>query len=567
VTSTTVARADAPPAIRAWRAPLGAHVAALALVLLALVPLLGTSRLFSADEGALDAQTHLLADGKGWFLDHPRPDLDDDGRLFPIHLSDIDAGGDRGAPFAKHPVYAVALAPLAGLGGRTAMILTSLAGTLVAAFVAARLSRRMRPGLERPTLWAVGLASPMFLYSYVLIAHTLGAALVGSAVLLALQRDRGVRMPLGVFALVAVAVTLRTEAALFGLALAAACAVAAWLLRERNLLLAGVAAGAGAVGGKVLDVVLGGLVVGDRAAAAAPSAGGGDFVGDRVYGAVVTWLLPSYDGLGVDDALLAAAALFAVIAVAIARKRPEDGPGIRLFAGLGAACALGRLAMPASAVPGLLVAFPLATAGLAALDGRTLRERTRLVAALTYGLFALAVLATQYRTGGTGEWGARYFILGLPLLVPLALAALADLGERLDATTRRTAVGALAVGSLALAVVAGTSLSASQWGSHDAIQAVEAVAAANPDAVVVATDGTTGRFGWRNVVDGDEWLLALEIEDLDALGAELADEDRPIVLVTFDEDRIDVLEDDYDVVERFRPDPDRSRLIFTLVPR
>src|SRR5690349_10712451 len=121
MTSTTVAPADASFAVRAWRAPLGAHAAALALVLLALLPWLGTSRLFSADEGALVAQAHVLADGKGWFIDHPRPDLDPDGRFFLLHLS--TSNGEGSAPFAKHPVYAGALAPLEAVGGKPAMVL------------------------------------------------------------------------------------------------------------------------------------------------------------------------------------------------------------------------------------------------------------------------------------------------------------------------------------------------------------------------------------------------------------------------------------------------------------
>jgi hypothetical protein len=223
VTSTIEARAAAETAEpswlrRAWDRPLAQHVAALALVLLALMPWLGTSRLFSADEGALQAQAHVLAEGDGWFIDHPRPDLDPTGRLFLLHLSVAD--GDRSAPFAKHPVYAVALAPFESVGGKPAMVLTSLAGTVLAALAAALLARTIRPGTERYALWAIGVASPAFLYGYVLIAHTLGAALAGLAVYLAVRDRAGWLRPAGVALATAACVTLRSEGLLFGFALA-----------------------------------------------------------------------------------------------------------------------------------------------------------------------------------------------------------------------------------------------------------------------------------------------------------------------------------------------------------
>lgn len=102
MTSTTVAPpADAPTLVRAWRRPLRVHAAALGLLLLALMPLLGTERMFSADEGALQSQANMLATGKGWFLDHPRPDLDPTGELFLIHLSSIEGNRARRSPSTR----------------------------------------------------------------------------------------------------------------------------------------------------------------------------------------------------------------------------------------------------------------------------------------------------------------------------------------------------------------------------------------------------------------------------------------------------------------------------------
>src|SRR5215207_3010069 len=64
---------------RAWELPIRAHVAALAVVLLALVPVVGTGASFSADEGAVIIQARSLARGHGWIVEHPVPAVDPEG--------------------------------------------------------------------------------------------------------------------------------------------------------------------------------------------------------------------------------------------------------------------------------------------------------------------------------------------------------------------------------------------------------------------------------------------------------------------------------------------------------
>ena len=568
VTSTTVAPTDASFAVRAWRAPLGAHAAALALVLLALVPWLGSSRLFSADEGALQAQAHVLADGEDWFIDHPRPDVDPDGRSFLLHLS--TPGEDASAPFAKHPVYATVLAPLEGIGGKTAMVLTSLAGTVLAALAAACLARRIRPGTERWALWAVGIASPAFLYGYVLIAHTLGAALVGGAVVLATADRVGRRQAAGIAAAMALAVTLRTEALLFGVALAAACAAVAVAHRQRHRFAVAGSAMAGAVGGYALDHALAAIVAGQQGILNPTASGSsGNLVSDRVFAAVLTWLLPSYDGLGADDLLLAATAILGVAAVVVARRRPEDAGGLRFLGGLAAACAVARLLLPAGMTPGLLIAFPLLAAGIVAFRPQRLKDDpATAVAAVTFALFCLAVLATQYRDGGSGEWGGRYFLLGLPVAVPLAVAALSDVGRTVDASTRRFLLASAVTASLALAVTSGLALYDKQWLAQHGTDALEATAAAHPDAVVVVTDGNAGRRAWPHAVAGDEWFLADGDEALEHLSGTFAAEHRDLVVSTLDEDAaLAVLAPRYELVERVDPDAGPDRVVLALTPR
>ena len=205
---------------RAWARPLWAHLIALGLVLIALMPVVGTHASFSADEGAAITQARNLARGDGWIVDHPLPQVDPEGANYPLELSSRGPNGE--APFAKHPLYALVLAGAERVGGINAMVALSMLGTLAAAALGAALASRMGPGLARPTLWALGLASPLLFDGYLVVAHTIGAALAAAAVLvavIAIERRRAA-LALAVAPLVALAVLFRTEAVLFGVALA-----------------------------------------------------------------------------------------------------------------------------------------------------------------------------------------------------------------------------------------------------------------------------------------------------------------------------------------------------------
>ena len=493
---------------RAWALPLRAHVAALAVVLVALVPVLGTGASFSADEGAAIIQAHQLSTGRGWVVDHPVPEADPTEANYPLELS---ARGDRGtAPFVKHPLYALLLAGADRLGGTAAMVLLSVAGTVVAAALSAVLATRMGPRLARPTLWLVGLASPLLFDGYVVIAHTLGAAAAAGAVVLTLRAIDGWplrsghagrplrsghagRRPLvsvvGVGACVALAVLLRNEAVFFALGLAVASGAVA--VARRHLAAAGVAAASVAAAAAAhlgeqewIHRILGGSAVG---LPGGPGVTTG-FVAGRIRSFSLTWLRPGYGGPPLVEGALLLMACALVVGVIAARRHPGDRRPVVALATVATGAGLVALvAGPTNLVPGLLVACPVAAAGLVAIRRRALAP---LAARLALGTFAV-------------------FALGRPVLAPVLVPALATVGRPLDRIARRAALGALIACSVVMSVMGLSSLR----DTHRFTARLQATATeAGRDTgstrpVMVATHAAIPRHAWATF-DDQRWLLA-----------------------------------------------------------
>jgi hypothetical protein len=506
---------------RLWDAPLWAHGVMLAIVLVALIPVVGPQASFSADEGAAIVQARSLAHGEGWTVAHPFPEADPTSRYYPLALSEHGSNGT--APFAKHPLYALVLAGAFVFGGMAAMVALSVMGTVAAATLGAALGRHLHPLLPRPTLWVLGLGSPLLFDGYLLIAHSIGAAAAAGAALLAVRAIENRRWTLGlaVGPVVAVAVLLRSEAALFGLALAVTAAAVGLVKADHRWPALGVAVAAAgaAVVARVGEQAWARHIVGAGTGTGPAQPGYEDPLGlveGRLQAFSLTWLDPSYSGSSLLEALLLLMAVSVGAAAVIVRRRQGDSrsaQAARAAAVVAAAASVAALVVsPRNVVPGLLVAFPVGLAGLLLLDRRTVASLPARALAGTFALFSLAVLATQYSRGGTAEWGGRYFALGLPLLAPLALDALRQHGARLDRETARRAGGALAVCSLALAVMAVSALRGSHQRTDELVAAFAAtgrasVAVAGEKPVLVATMGAVPRLSW-STFDDQRWLLA-----------------------------------------------------------
>jgi hypothetical protein len=171
-----------------------------------------------------------------------------------------------------------------------------------------------------------------------------------------------------------------------------------------------------------------------------------------------------------------------------------------------------RLAVSAGPVPGIVWACPLIGVAVVLADRRVLGRR--FVAPLTaaVGLFALAVLITQYSGGGGREWGWRYFSVALPVVIPLALLVIVEAGTRLGARDRVVVGRLLAVVCVAVSLLAVLAQRETRAENRQIVDGIRATYAATPAAdggkpVVVTTQwGTIDRFNWDQV-DETRWLV------------------------------------------------------------
>ena len=498
---------------RAWEAPVFAHGLALLAVLIALAVVVGTGASFLSDEGAAVVQARHLADEGSWIVDHPLPELDATNRFYPYELSEA---GERGvAPFAKHPAYSLALAGLWWLGGINALVGLSIVGTVVASLIAAAFARRIAPDLARPTLWALGLGSPLLFDSYLVIAHTVGAALAGALVFVLTRRSGRTRPVVigGSAGLAAALVLVRTEGVFL---IAAAAAVMFFVRRARWVAVAAGVAGALAFFGERLWTrsIVGAAVAPLRSSLEHASAGGGGFRG-RLNGAMTTLFRPSYSAPVRDDALLLLALVCLAAAVVFAWQRSQFAAPI---AAVAAAAVLMRLIDPPLAVPGLFVACPVLWSGGWALA--TMRPALRMSRhLLILGVFVFAVLATQYERGGGFEWGGRYFAIALPVAIPIAVGALR--------TLPRGVVIGVTVAAFGLSVLAIAELRSTHRDTASLFAAIDA----HPDEIAITTAGLLPRLDWPGV-SRRQWLL-VPPADVDAVLKQLPGVDVHHVIVVY----------------------------------
>ena len=413
---------------RLWVQPLWAHAIALFVVLVGVALLTIPGVAYTSDEGAAILQARVLGDTRGWILEVPLRSLDPEELARPV------LRGDRGenglAPYARHPLYPLVLA-IGDRAGTPGMLGLSIAGTVVAALLAAWLSRKIDPGLERLTLWVTGMVSPLFFDSFLVLAHTLGAVCVGVAAIAALQARSGsgarrVGWAVAMVAACWAAAALRTEAVFLGPALFVGLVAVSALNRLRwrtNVVLGGLAVAASgvavAVDRWVVRVIAGapvGPIIDD------PSV---PFVAGRLQALVATWFAAGYSGDPVEaQAGWLAIGAFALLGLGMRWRRVPPMMTMVALAGGIVAYLITVLSAPDSLpIPGLFLAFPLLWTGAWLVGAEEVRTEGGRLASVSTVVLAVCIMLTQYPRGGGLEWGGRYFAIVLPLAVPVVLHA------------------------------------------------------------------------------------------------------------------------------------------------
>lgn len=531
------------PDRRATPSGLGVHLVALALVLLAGFALVGPGTSFSADEGAVIAQVRLVAEGS-WTTPHPVPAVDPDGRWFPLESS--LRADDGFAPYAKHPVYPLLLVPFDALAGVHGMVLLSVVGTWCAALCGALVAHRLDARAAVPVLWVLGVGSPLLFNGYLVIAHTIAAALCGAAAWLLVRLDLGdglrawIRLAVAAGALL-LAVTLRSEAVLLagGLAVGVFIGSAQGLVR-RGAVALGIA-GAGALG-YLLDGRLNQVVIGSTGVEPFRISHSEGFLEGRIDGFLISWWRPSLAAeLTLDQALLLVT-VAAALAVGVVLRRRGDAELLQVLAGALAVLAVVRFVLePAPLVPGLLPAFPLVAAALPLAWPAARGPRRILVVA--FAVFALAVLATQYSSAGSSQWGARYLVVGLPVVVPVLVVSLIERWRERERAVQIALAGATVVVLGALAVGALLGMREIHAGTAAVAERVrqEGIAATPEPPVVIATRAAIPRL-LHDQLDDARWLL-VPPEDLELALGRLADAGEQRVSLVGPMEHLDAADD------------------------
>lgn len=509
---------------RLWSAPLWAHAAALALVVLAAFPLMTPLGSFTSDEGAYALQVEALGRGQ-WEYEYRAGRFDPEGEHFPLVLTDRGEGGYY--PYAKHPAYPMALrAAVALLGvtaglhvlGLLAVVATAAAGWLLAAEVDRALSR--------PAFW-MAASGPVLVNGYLLWAHAPSAALAGLSTVAAVRvARRGVSgwPPVALAVGLAAGVLLRSEALLFAGAVVLAVA---WARTWRDGW-ARSAAGAAAVGLPAVVAVWverawANSIVGDvgQTLGVRESGRGTSYLVGRLNGGWHELFQPAYGGT--VAALLGLTALVAVAAfgaMALGRDNERGWLGRLLLPLAVAAVAMaGRMVMaPTEPVTGLFAAWPVALLGIALVRWRGAPEAVKVVGAIG-AVFVLAVLATQYPEGGGREWGGRFLSPATAIVAVLAVS-----GIRRAVASRPGPDAARRVATAAVAAVAGLStvlaLTTVGRARAESDRLTAAVARHRAD-VTISVEPSLPRLSWR-ADDQVAWMLARPDEVaglLDALHA------------------------------------------------
>lgn len=456
-----------------WTGSLAANAVVLGVVLFALIPFVNNGAFGFPDEALYTAQADALDHGS-WSVERPAADIDPDGMFSALGPEKVV--GDKMIPYSRRPLYPVMLAPFWSIGGTAGAMVLSTAGALVAAVFGALIAGCFDKRFAIPTLWLLGLGSPLLFDAYWIVAHGLAAGAAAAMAYFAIIASDPGRQP------AAPTRWRRTAPAASAACLAAALLV---LLRSEGVLIAGIFGGVIAVSGIrprrwrpqfAWGPVLLGLAIGTVASAAyvvnnlwaravTPGSTGDvstfDRQPDAVWAAWTGLIRPWFPNAGYATASMTLVVVCCILAPVAARFLPRRQLLSVALLCIAAVAAGFHLLEDPTLISGLLACAPWLLLGGLSLRKRDVDRAPQAWLVATTGLATLAILLTSYGVGGAAEWGGRFFHPLLPLIGPVCVIGLSRLlsgYERRERIVAVIAVGALALSMAGSAVLANREL-------------------------------------------------------------------------------------------------------------
>lgn len=417
-----------------------------ALLVLALVGCASFSGLglFTVDESAYLSQARWVDEDGAWLQPYLVPDLGPGAEPAPLGLSTTTEDG--WAAYGKAPLFILMLMAARGVHPDWGPVALSCLGLVLLAVASSALTARLAPAsaaAARVAFWLAAGATPFLVHSQIVWAHTLAAAaatvgLVG--LLIAWDGPRRCTGAiLGASALAAV-IMLRGEGVPFVAAVTVVYGVQFLRWRSAPALRATVVAGAGLVGGYVLNDVLVRVAVGSGSVARVPARS--ELLPNRLWS---TWNNVFAPGRLPEPAVLARLVAVALLVFLAVRVR-GGGAGGRSTVPLTVAAVMAGLAGATVVDPyaGLLPAVPLIVVGSLVMAPAQLQPRGAPMLAMA-AVFAAAIVATSPPDAGGLGWGGRYLMMVLVFVVPLAAITMVEVWKRDEGGARLVLAAACAV--------------------------------------------------------------------------------------------------------------------------
>lgn len=557
------------------------HAVALLVALCALIPLVDNDEFAIPDEGLYAAQADNLAHGS-WAQPRPTAAIDEEGNWFVLSGSIIV--GDNAIPYARRPLYPFVLTPFWSIGGVAGSMVLSVLGTWIAACASSAIGCTFNRRTALPSLWLVGLGTPLLFDAYLAVGHSIGAAFAALAALGVLRCQQS-RAPFstqwfGWLALggigAAAAVMFRSEGVIYVVALGSMALLVAALRRRRPTpqrsadAVAGIGLVVIATAAYAMNYMWSSSIAQGAPGDSTISARQPDFLNAAWTGLARPW----YPDNTAASAAMTLVLLTAVAAPLVYRFLPRFKVLATGLIVLGAISAAWNTVSSPRLISGLLPTVPWIVIGLLSIRRRDVARVGPVVILLSTGVFVLGVLATSYGFGGAAEWGGRFFHLAIPAIGPVAVLGLIALRAPLPHTIGRIALAAIVVTTASLSLSA---LRANQQLRTETRQLVDVAAqaatgVAESGARVLATTSADGtpRLLWRERSERSPLLTADGLINLAGLLNGLPPEITRVDVLTnsADSSRLDPLLQHAPrkkwSVSDHRLEPDAGLAVFTL---